>query len=84
MAPIDPKPQEVATFDPIEWADSEPDAISEQNASSEPKADKDGVSVSIHSSSDLEAMTTPEATFLGVPRVTLAVGVGVRVPGGMY
>lgn len=50
-------------------------------APSKPEANLDSVPVSVRSSLDLEAVTTPGATFLGVPRLSLTAGVGVWVPG---
>ena len=34
VAPSDPKMEEVVSFDPVEWANSEPEAFSEPNAPS--------------------------------------------------
>lgn len=48
---IDLKPEVVASFDPIEWFDSELDAASEPDAPSKPEENPDGVQVSFHSSS---------------------------------
>lgn len=48
----DPKPQTVASFDLVEWDDSELEASSELDAPLEPKVDLDGVLVSVCSSSN--------------------------------
>ena len=51
---------------------AEPEASSDHDTSKDPDApssfvaDPEGVSVSVRSSSDWEAVTTPEGTFLGV------------------
>ena len=50
----------------------------EPDAPSSLVADSEGLPVSVCSSSDWEAVTTPEATFLGV---ALAARDGVEVPG---
>ena len=47
-------------------------------------ADPEGVPVSVHSSSDWEAVTTPDATFLGVALGERATREGVEVLGGTY
>ena len=47
-------------------------------------ADPEGVPVSVCSSSDWEAMTTPDATFLGVALAARAAREGVEVPRGTY
>ena len=47
-------------------------------------ADPEGVPVSVRSSSDWEAVTTPDATFLGVDLAAHAARDGVEVPGGTY
>ena len=54
------------------------------DASSSLVADPEGVPVSVHSSSDWEAVTTPDATFLGVDLAAHAARDGVEVPGGTY
>lgn len=59
--------EEVASFDPIEWANSASKAFSEPDAHSEPKKDLEGVTVSVRSLSDREVVTTSDATILGVP-----------------
>lgn len=84
VASYDPESEVVASFDLVEWADSEPKASSEPEATSEPETDLDDVPVSACSSSYCEAVTTLDSTFLGVSRVALAAGVGVWVPGGTY
>ena len=65
VAPSDTEQEEVSSFNPVEWADSEPDATSETHALSEPEEDPDGFLVTMRSSSDREAVTVPEATFRG-------------------
>ena len=52
MDVVDLKAEAVASFDPIEWFDSELDAASAPDASSKPEENPDGVQVSFHSSSD--------------------------------
>lgn len=47
MASSDSESEAVASFDPVEWADSERDALLEQYSPSEPEADPDGVLVSV-------------------------------------
>ena len=47
-------------------------------------ADPEGVSVSVRSSSVWEAVTTPDANFLGVALVTRATHAGVEVLGETY
>ena len=69
---------------------AEPEASSDQDTPKEPDApslfvaDPEGVPVSVRSSSDWEAVTTPDATFLGVALTTRAAQDGVEVPGGTY
>ena len=46
--------------------------------------DPEGVLVSVRSLSDWEAVTTPDATFLGVALGACAAREGVEVPGGTY
>ena len=46
--------------------------------------DPEGVPVSVRSSSDWEAVTTPDATVLGVALGALAAREGEEVPGGTY
>lgn len=74
----------MASFDRIEWDDSEPESSSEPEAQSEPEADPYDVPISMRSSSDWEAVNTPDATFLGVHQLVLAARIGVRVPSGTY
>ena len=47
-------------------------------------ADLEGVPVSVRSSSDWKAMTTPDATFLGVALAARAARDGVEVSRGTY
>ena len=47
-------------------------------------ADPEGVPVSVRSSSDWEAVTTPDATYLGVALGARAAREGAEVPGGTY
>ena len=47
-------------------------------------ADLEGMRVSVRSSSNLEAVITPDATFLGVALAASAARGGVEVPGGTY
>ena len=69
---------------------AEPEASSDHDTPKEPDtpssfvADPDGVPVSVHSSSDWEAVTTPDATFLGVALGARAAREGVEVPRGTY
>ena len=69
---------------------AEPEASSDHDTSKEPDApssfvaDPEGVPVSLHSSSYWEAVTTPDATFLGVALGARAAREGVEVPGGTY
>ena len=69
---------------------AEPEASSDQETPKGPDApssfvaDPEGVPVSIRSSSDWEAVTTPDATFLGVAQVAREAQEGVEVPGGRY
>ena len=65
-------------------ASSDRDTPKESDAPSSFVADPEGVPVTVRSSSDWEAVTTPDATILGValgPRVAQE---GAKVPGGMY
>ena len=68
----------------------EPEASSDHKNPKEPDApsslvaDPEGVSVSVCSSSDWEAVTTPDATILGVDLAARAAREGVEVPGGTY
>ena len=65
-------------------ASSDHDTPKETDAPSSFVADPEGVPVSVRSSLDLEAVTTPDATFLGVALGARAVREGLEVPGGMY
>ena len=68
----------------------EPEASSDQDTPKEPDApssfvaDPEGVPVSVRSSLDWEAVTTPDATFLGVALGERAAREGVEVSGGTY
>ena len=69
---------------------AEPEASSDQDTPKEPHApssfvaDPEGVPVSVRSSSDWEAVTTPDATILGVALGACAAREGAEVPGGTY
>ena len=69
---------------------TEPEASSDQDTPKEPDApssfvaDPEGVPVSVRSSSDWEAVTTPNATVLGVALGARAAREGAVVPGGTY
>ena len=69
---------------------TEPEASPDHYTPNEPDApssfvaDPEGVPVSVRSSSDWEAVTTPNATFLGVALGARAAREGVEVPGGTY
>ena len=69
---------------------NEPEASSDQDTPKEPDApssfvaNPEGVPVSVRSSSDWEAVTTPDATVLGVALGARAAGEGAEVPGGTY
>ena len=65
-------------------ASSDHDTLKEPDAPSSFVADLEGVPVSVRSSSDWEAVTTPDATFLGVALGARAAREGAEVPGGMY
>ena len=60
------------------------DTPKEPDAPSSFVADPEGVPVSARSSSDWEAVTTPDATFLGVALGARAPREGVEVPRGTY
>ena len=62
-------------------ATSDHETLKEPDAPSSLVADLKGVPVSVRSSSYLEAVTTPDATFLGVALVARAAHDGVEVPG---
>ena len=69
---------------------AEPEASSDHDIPKDPVApssfvaDPEGVPVNVRSSSDWEAVTTPDATFLGVALGACAAREGVEVPGGTY
>ena len=65
-------------------ASSDYDTPKELDAPSSFVADPEGVPVGVRSSSDWEAVTTPDATFLGVALGACAAREGVEVPGGTY
>ena len=65
-------------------ASSDQDTPKEPDAPSSFVADPEGVPASMRSSSDWEAVTTPNATFLGVALGAHAAREGVEVPGGTY
>ena len=66
---------------------ADPEASSDQDTPKEPDApysfvaDPEGVPVSVRSSSDWEAVTTPDATVLGVALGARAAREGAEVPG---
>ena len=67
---------------------AEPEASSDQDTPKVPDApysfvvDPEGVPVNVRSSSDWEAVTTPDATVLGVALGARAAREGAEVPGG--
>ena len=69
---------------------ADPEASSDQDAPKEPDApssfvaDPEAVPVSVRSSSDWEAVTTPDAIVLGVALGARVAREGAEVPGGMY
>ena len=69
---------------------AEPEASSDHDTHKEPDApssfvaDPEGVPISVRSSSDWEAVTTPDATVLGVDLGARATREGAEVPGGTY
>ena len=69
---------------------AEPEASSDHDTPKEPDApssfvaDPEGVPVSVGSSLDWEAVTTPDATVLGVALGARVAREVVEVPGGMY
>ena len=69
---------------------AEPEASSDHDTPKEPDDpssfvdDPEGVQVSVRSSSYWEAVTTPDATFLGMALRARAAREGVEVPGGTY
>ena len=68
----------------------EPEASSDHDTPKEPDApssfvaDPEGVLVSVRSSLNWEAVTTPDATVLGVALGACAARESVKVPGGTY
>ena len=60
------------------------DTLKEPDAPSYFVTDLEGVPVSVRSSSDWEAVITPDATVLGVALGARAAREGVEVPGGTY
>ena len=65
-------------------ASSDHDTPKETDAPSSFVADPEGVAVSVRSSLDWEAVTTPEATVLGVALSARAAREGAKVLGGTY
>ena len=65
-------------------ASSDHENPKEPDAPSSLVADPEGVPVSMRSSSDWEAVTTPDATILGVALGASAAREGAEVPGGTY
>ena len=65
-------------------ASSDHDTPKEPDAPSSFVAEPEGVQVSVRSSSNWEAVTTPDAIFLGVALGARAAREGVAVPGGTY
>ena len=65
-------------------ASSDQDTRKELDAPSSFVADPEGVPVNVRSSSDWEAVTTPDATVLGVALGARVAREGTKVPGGMY
>ena len=69
---------------------AEPEASSDHDTPKEPDApssfvaDPEGVPVSVRSSSNWEAVTTPDATVLGVALGARAAREGAEVPAGTY
>ena len=68
--------------DPEDSSDHE--TPKDPDASSSLVDDPEGMPVSVRSSSDWEAVTTLDATFLGVALAARATRDGVEVPGGTY
>ena len=66
---------------------ADPEASSDQDTPKEPDApssfmaDPEGVPVSVRSSSDWEAVTTPDSTFMGVALIAHESQAGAEVPG---
>ena len=65
-------------------ASSDHDTPKELDVPSSFVADPEGVPVSVRSSSDWEAVTTPDAIVLGVALGARAAREGAEVPGGTY
>ena len=65
-------------------ASSDYETPREQDAPSSCVADPEGVPVSVRSLSHREAVTTPDATFLGMALGARAARAGVEVSGGTY
>ena len=65
-------------------ASSDHETPKEPDTPSSCVADPEDVPVSVRSLSDWEAVTTPDATFLGVALAARAARDGVKVPRGMY
>ena len=65
-------------------ASSDEEAPKERDTLSSLVADPEGVPVSVRSSLEWEAVTTLDATFLGVALGARAAREGVEVPGGKY
>lgn len=72
------------SFDPVELAILTMEAFLDPDAFSEPKADSTRCVVHCALLIRLEAVTTPDTTCLGMPRVVLAARVGVKVSVGTY
>ena len=65
-------------------ASSDHETPKEPDAPSSLEGDPEGVLISVRSSSDWEAVTTPDTTFLGVALAAHAARDGVERPGGTY
>ena len=63
---------------------SDHETTMEQDTPSSCVADPEGGRVSVRSLTDWEAVTTPDATFLGIALVARVARAGVRVPGGTH
>ena len=63
---------------------SDHETLKDPDAHSLLVGDQEGAPVNVRSSSDWEAVTTPDATFLGVALGARASREGVEVPGGTY
>lgn len=66
----------MASFNLVEWVNTELEASLEPDALSEPETHPGGLPVSVLSSSYSEVVNTPDATFWGLLRVSLAADVG--------